>query len=56
MYTSANIVIVIKSVGVRWARNTTHARYGRNAYRVVIKTSEGKKPLLTLRLRWEDNI
>jgi hypothetical protein len=41
---------------VRWARNVAYTEYRRNAYKVVIKTSEGKRQLVTPRLRWEDNI
>jgi hypothetical protein len=55
LYSSQNIVRVIKSRGMRWAR---HARMGegRGVYRVLVVRPEGKRPLGRPRLRWGDNI
>jgi hypothetical protein len=56
LYSSPNIVRVIKS---RWMRGTGHvARMGegRGVYRVLDGKSEGKRPLGIFRRRWEDNI
>jgi hypothetical protein len=39
---------------MRWARHV--ARTGRGVYRVLVRKSEGKRPLGRPRRRWEDNI
>jgi hypothetical protein len=55
LYSSPNIVRVIKSRRMRWAGHV--ARMGeRNAYRVLVGRPEGKRPLGRPRHRWEDNI
>jgi hypothetical protein len=33
-----------------------HARGMRNTYKILVRNSEGNKPLGRLRYRWEDNI
>ena len=56
LYSSSNIVRVIKS---RRMRRTGHvARMGeeRGAYRVLVGKPEGKRPLGRPRRRWVDNI
>jgi hypothetical protein len=56
LYSSPNIIRVIKS---RRMRQTGHvARIGdrRGAYRVLVGKPEGKRPLGRPRRRWEDNI
>jgi len=59
LYSSPNIVRVIKSRRMRWAGNV--ARMGerereRGVYRVLVGKPEGKRPLWRPRCRWEDNI
>jgi hypothetical protein len=54
LYSSPNIVMVIKSRRMRWAGHV--ARMGRDAYRVLVGRPEGKRPLGRPRRRWEDNI
>jgi hypothetical protein len=49
LYSSPNIVRVIKSRGMRWAGHV--ARMG-----VLVGRPEGKRPLGKPRRRWEDNI
>jgi hypothetical protein len=50
-YFSPYIVRAIKSRRMRWTR---HER--RCLYRVLVGNPEGKRPLVTPRSRWEDNI
>jgi hypothetical protein len=55
LYSSRNIVRVIKSRRMRWAGY--EARIGeRGVYRVLVGKPEGKRPLCRPRRRWEDNI
>jgi hypothetical protein len=56
MYSSPNIVRVIKSRRMRWARHVAGMGEGRGVYRVLVGRPEGKRPLGRPRLRWEDNI
>jgi hypothetical protein len=56
LYSSPNIVRVIKSRTVRWAGHVTRAWDGRGVYRVLVGRPEGKRPLGRSRGRWEDNI
>jgi hypothetical protein len=55
MYSSPNIVQVIKLGRMRWAG---HVRTGdsRGVYRVMVGKPEGRTPLGRPRRRWEDNI
>jgi hypothetical protein len=39
-----------------WAGHVAHMREMRNAYRILVTISEGKKPLGRHRHRWEYNI
>jgi hypothetical protein len=56
LYTSSNIVRVIKSKGMRWAGHVTGMGEGRGVYRVLVGKREGKIPLGRPRRRLEDNI
>jgi hypothetical protein len=56
LYSSPNIVRVIKSRRMRWARQVARMGKGRGAYRVLVGRPEGKRPLGRPRRRWEDNI
>jgi hypothetical protein len=56
MYSSPNIVRVIKSRRMRWARHVARMGEGRVVYRVLVGKPEGRRPLGTPRRRWEDNI
>jgi hypothetical protein len=55
-YSSPNIVRVIKSRRLRWARHVARTGEGRCAYRVLVGKPEGKRQLERPRRRWEDNI
>jgi hypothetical protein len=56
LYSSPNIVRVIKSRGMRWAGHVARMGDGRGVYRIFIGRPEGKRPLGRRRRRWEDNI
>jgi hypothetical protein len=56
LYSSPNIVRVIKSRRMRWAGHMAHTEEGRGVYRVLVGRSKVKGPLGRPRHRWEDNI
>jgi hypothetical protein len=56
LYSSPNIVRVIKSRRVRWAGHVARMGRGRCIYRVLVGRPEGKRPLGRPRCGWEDNI
>jgi hypothetical protein len=56
LYSSPNIVRVIKSRRMRWAGHVARMGEGRCVYRVLVGRTEGKRPLGKPRRRWEDNI
>jgi hypothetical protein len=55
-YSSSNIIRMIKSRRVRWAGLVARMGEKRDAYRILMGKSEGKRPLRRPRLRWVDNI
>jgi hypothetical protein len=56
LYSSPNIVRVIKSQRMRWAGYVTHMGEEKSVYGILVGRPEGKKPLGRPRRRWEDNI
>jgi len=56
LYSSPNIVRVIKSRKMRWAGHVAHTGGSRGVYRILVGKPEGKRPLGRPRRRWEDNI
>jgi hypothetical protein len=56
LYSSPNIVRVIKSRRMRWVAHVARIAEGRVVYRVSVGRSEGKVLLGRPRRRWEDNI
>jgi len=56
LYTSHNVLRVIKSRRMRWAGHGACIWDSRAIYRVLVGKSEGKGPLGGPRRRWEDNI
>jgi len=56
LYCSPNIVRVIKSRRMRWAGHVARMGEGRGVYRILVRKTEGKRPLGRPRCRWEDNI
>jgi hypothetical protein len=55
-YSSPNIVRVIKSWRMRWARHVVRMGDGRSVYRILVGRPEDKRPLGRPGRRWEDNI
>jgi hypothetical protein len=56
LYSSPNIVRMIKSGGMRWAGHVARMGEGRGVYRILVGRPEGKRPPGRPRRRWEDNI
>jgi hypothetical protein len=56
LYSSPNIVRVIKSRRMRWVGHVAHMGEGRGVYTILVGRPEGKRPLGRPRHRWEDNI
>ena len=56
LYSSPNIVRLIKSRGMRWAGHVARIVEERGAYRVLVGKPEGKRLLGRPRRRWVDNI
>jgi hypothetical protein len=56
LFTSQNVLPVIKSRRMRWAGHVAHMEEMRNAYRILVRKPEVKKLLGRHRHRWEDNI
>ena len=56
LYTSPNIVQVIKSRRMRWARHVARMGEERGVYSVLVEKHEGRRPLGKPRRRWVDNI
>ena len=56
LYSSPNIVRVIKSRRLRWAGHVTRMEEGRGVHKVLVGKPEGKRPVGRPRRRWEDNI
>ena len=54
MYTSPNIVRVIKSRRMRWAGHVARMGKERGLYRVLVGKPEGRRPLGRPRRRWVD--
>jgi hypothetical protein len=56
LYSSPSIISVIKSRMMRWVRHVVRMREKRNAYRMLVRKSEGKRPLGRPRCTCVDNI
>ena len=56
LYSTPNIVRVIKSRRMRWAGHVARMGEGRGVYGVLVGKPEGNRPLGRPRRRWEDNI
>jgi len=56
LYSSHNIVRVIKSRRMRWAGHVARMGERRGVYRVLVEKREGRRPLGRPRRRWNDNI
>jgi hypothetical protein len=56
LYSSPNIIRVIKSRRLRWAGHVARMGERRGVYRALVGNPEGRRPLGRPRRRWEDNI
>ena len=56
LYSSPNIVRVIKSIRMRWAGRVARMGEEMGVYRVLLGKPEGRRPLVRPRRRWVDNI
>jgi hypothetical protein len=56
LYSSPNIVRVIKLKRIKWAGHVARMGERRGVFRVFVEKPEGKRPLGRPRRRWEDNI
>jgi hypothetical protein len=56
LYSSPSIIRMIKSRRMRWAGHVSKMVEKRNAYRILVGKSEGKRSLGKPRRRWVDNI
>jgi hypothetical protein len=56
LYSSPNIIIMIKSRRMIMAGYVARIRETKNAYRILVGKSEGKRPLGKPRRKWVDNI
>jgi hypothetical protein len=56
LYSSPNIIRVIKSGRLRWAGHVARMGERRSAYRALVGKPDGRRPLGRPRRRWEDNI
>jgi len=56
LYSSPNIVRVIKSRRIRWAGHVARMGEESGMYRVLVGKAKGKRPLGRPRRRWVDNI
>jgi hypothetical protein len=56
LYSSLNIVRVIKSRKMKWAGHVARMEEGRGVYRVLVGRPEGKRSLGRSRRTWEDKV
>jgi hypothetical protein len=56
LYSSPNVIRVIKSRRMRWTGHVARMGEGRGAYRILVGRPEGRRPIGKPRRRWEDNI
>jgi hypothetical protein len=55
LYSTPCIIRMIKSRRMRWAAHVARMGERRNAYRILVGKSEGKRPLGGPRRRWVNN-
>jgi hypothetical protein len=56
LYSSPNVIRVMKSRRMRWAGHVVCMGEKRGAYRILVGRPEGRRSRGRPRLRWEDNI
>jgi hypothetical protein len=55
LHSSPNIVRVVESRGMRWVGHVARMGVGRGVYRVLVRRTEGKRPLGRPRRKLENN-
>jgi hypothetical protein len=56
LYSSPNIIRIIKLRRMRWAEHVARMGENRNVYRLLVRKPEGKRPLGRPRRMWIENI
>jgi hypothetical protein len=56
LYSSPNIIRIMKSRRMRWEDHVARMGEKRNAYRLLVGKPEGRRPLGRPRRRWVDNV
>jgi hypothetical protein len=56
LYSSPNIIRMMKSSRIRWSGHVARIGEKRSAYRILVGNPEGKRRLGKPRRSWEDNI
>jgi hypothetical protein len=56
LYSSPNIIRIIKARRMRWARHVARMGEKRNAHRLFVGKPEGRRPLGRSKRRWMDTI
>jgi hypothetical protein len=56
LYSSPNVIHIIKSRRMRWTGHVACMGEMRGAYRILVGGPEGRRPLGSPRCRWKDNI
>jgi hypothetical protein len=56
LYSSPNIIKMMKSRRMRWAGHVARMGETGNANRILVGKTEGKRPLRRLKRRWVDDI
>jgi hypothetical protein len=54
LYTSPNVIRMIKSRRMRWTGHAAHIGEIRNAYKILVGKPDGKRQLGGSKCRWED--
>jgi hypothetical protein len=55
LYSSSSIIRMMTLRRVRWAGHVARMREKRNAYKILVGKSKGKRPLGRSRIKWVDN-
>jgi hypothetical protein len=56
LYSSSNIILMIKSRRIRWTGHVARIAEMRNAYKILVLKPEKKRQLRRYKRRWENNI
>ena len=56
LYSSPNVILVVKGRRWRWAGHVARMGEKRGAYMILVRKREGRRPLVKPRHRWENNI